>query len=684
MSVGSLNEVAAPSSVSSIETVWITLKDGTRLAARLWLPAGSETAPVPAILEYLPYRRRDRHRFDDAYTHPYFAAHGYAAVRVDMRGSGDSDGIMTDEYTPQEWRDALEVIDWIAGQPWCTGRLGMIGLSWSGFNSLQVASFRPEALNAIVTVCASDDRYADDMHYMGGCLLSDNLQYGSTLLTWLATPPDPEVVGTRWRDMWLARLEAVSPPALRWMQHQQRDSYWKSGSIAADYTRITAAVLAVGGWADGYSNSVMRLLSNLPGPRKGLIGPWAHAFPHVAKPGPGIDFLRYVTRWWDHWLKDRNTGLMDEPILTCWIQESEPPRPSYERRQGRWVAEEHWPSRNIEPVTFYLAAAGLTEQPQQAGTAFVSAVASPAHLGTKSGEWCPYGRGPDLPLDQREDDSGSAVFDTLRLTAPLEILGGPLCTLRLAASASEAVIAVRLNDVSSDGVSRRITYGLLNLTHHGGHDRATAIRPGEVHDIKIPLNDTGYVVPVGHHLRVAVSSAYWPLAIGVPNTVRLDVHGGRLLLPLRRTETCGPAELGEPDFPGYPEAHEISPPARGRTSVCNDLVGETTRVEVVRNLGSMHLDDVDLELHAMGSETHSMPWRNPGGACSEANRLARFERGDWKIEIKTQSTLSFEGPDYVFEARIQAFEADEKVFERQWSTRIARSAGDSTAIFDES
>lgn len=132
-------------------------------------------------------------------------------VRVDMRGAGDSDGLMYDEYTPQEWRDAVEVIDWIASQPWCDGKVGMMGLSWSGFNSLQVAAMAPAALKAIVTTCASDDRFADDMHYMGGCLLNDNLQYGSTLFTWLGTPPDPEIVGERWWDMWLARLNAVSP-----------------------------------------------------------------------------------------------------------------------------------------------------------------------------------------------------------------------------------------------------------------------------------------------------------------------------------------------------------------------------------------------------------------------------------------------------------------------------------------
>ncbi|CAK8740254.1 hypothetical protein SODG_003697 [Sodalis praecaptivus] len=208
-----------------IETVWIPLSDGCRLAARLWLP--DESSPVPAILEYLPYRRRDRHRGDDAVLHPGLAGCGYAALRVDMRGAGDSDGLMNDEYTPQEWRDACEVIAWIAAQDWCSGSVGLIGISWSGFNALQIAALRPPALKAIVTACSTDDRYADDMHYMGGALLKDNLQYGATLFTWTPTPPDPAIVGDRWKAMWLARLNAMDlPPAARWMQHPQRDDYF--------------------------------------------------------------------------------------------------------------------------------------------------------------------------------------------------------------------------------------------------------------------------------------------------------------------------------------------------------------------------------------------------------------------------------------------------------------------------
>src|SRR5207249_3630245 len=198
---------AFPRPVRRIEHCWIPLPDGCRLAARLWLPEDADTSPVPAIVEYIPYRKRDFTRARDEPMHHYFAGHGYAAVRVDVRGAGESDGVLLDEYSEQEIGDGVGVIDWIASQPWCTGAVGMIGKSWGGFNALQIAARRPAALKAVVSVCASDDRWADDAHYMGGCLLNENLTWGSVLTTFAALPPDPALVGDGWRAQWLALLE---------------------------------------------------------------------------------------------------------------------------------------------------------------------------------------------------------------------------------------------------------------------------------------------------------------------------------------------------------------------------------------------------------------------------------------------------------------------------------------------
>src|SRR5215510_10973439 len=273
-----------PRKVREIENTFIPLSDGTKLAARIWLPEDAEKKPVPAILEYLPYRKRDGDgtAARDALTHPYFAGHGYAGVRVDLRGFGESDGISLDEYTKQEQDDCLEVLAWLERQPWCTGACGMIGISWGGFNGLQVAARRPPQLKAVISLCSTDDRYADDVHYMGGCLLVDNFAWGSMMFTLQSYPPDPALVGEGWRDIWRRRLEQQPFLTDNWLRHQHRDDYWKHGSVIENYADIAAAVYAVGGWADGYSNAVPRLLSGLNGPKKGLVGPWAHRYPHFA------------------------------------------------------------------------------------------------------------------------------------------------------------------------------------------------------------------------------------------------------------------------------------------------------------------------------------------------------------------------------------------------------------------
>src|SRR5882724_3412946 len=396
--------------------VLIEMSDGVRLSARVWLPGDGK--PVPALLEYLPYRKGDMTAPRDAQRHPWYAAHGYASVRVDVRGSGDSEGIMVDEYTEQELRDAVEVIEWLAAQPWCDGSVGMFGISWGGFNSLQVAALAPEPLKAIVTVCSSDDRYADDVHYFGGAVLGvDMLGWATTMLAYTARPPDPARLGPRWKDLWLRRLDALEPYLDTWLSHQERDDYWRHGSVCEDYGAIKAAVLAVGGWADPYRNTVFRLLSNLSSPVQGIIGPWCHRYPDIqAEPGPAIGFLQETLRWWDHWLKGMPSDVIEEPALRAWMQDSVRPATRYATRPGRWVTEPAWPSPNVSRLRIPLP-------PMESRDSVP--VATPQHCGIDAGRFFPYGNPADLPPDQREEDGRSVCFDTAPLAEHTAILGLP-------------------------------------------------------------------------------------------------------------------------------------------------------------------------------------------------------------------------------------------------------------------
>ena len=661
-----------PRPVRTIETEWIVLADGTRLAATIWLPEDAFADPVPAILEFLPYRRRDGTVLRDRQMHAYFAGHGYAAVRVDMRGSGDSDGILHDEYLPQEQADAVEVIAWLAAQPWCSATVGMMGISWGGFNALQVASHRPPALKAIVTVCSTDDRYADDCHYMGGCLLNNTIAWGSTMFAFGAQPPDPQVVGECWRDMWLKRLDNNPLMPVAWIEHQTRDDYWKQGSVCEDYSAITAAVYAIGGWADGYSNAILRLLAGLPGPRKGLIGPWGHAYPHVAQPGPSIGFLQEALRWWDHWLKGIDTGIMDEPVLRAWMQESVPPATTYETRPGRWIAETQWPPAKPEVKLFHLSDHDLLTEPGASETVLI---ASPQTTGVTFGEWCPYGLAGELPGDQRADDGRSICFDTPFLAERIEIFGAPVVTLDLACDRPAAMIAARLEDVAPDGASTLVTYGLLNLTHRDSHEEPQPVEPGRSYPVRIALNDIAQAFPAGHRIRLALATSHWPIAWPSPEktVLTLSTYGSSLSLPVRAASAL---DAALPAFP-EPEQAEQEPhtirklAGRNRTVTEDPMTGETV-VKVHRERASYTLPAIDLDFAADAEEHYRIHESDPTAATAETRATWQLARGDWSIRTETAVRVSCTTETFDIEASMQAFEGDEKLADRVWTRRIPR------------
>ena len=392
---------------STLDT-WIELPRGRRLAARLWRPATD--APAPAILEYLPYRKRDGTAPRDATTHAVFAAAGYACVRVDIAGTGDSDGVFDDEYSEQELSDGEAVIAWIARQSWCDGNVGMIGISWGGFNGLQLAFRRPPALKAIVTCCSTVDRYADDIHYMGGCLLTDNFNWGAQMLAYQSRPPDP-ALRDDWRERWRERIETLPFLAARWMEHPARGAYWRHGSVCEDWHAIEAAVLATGGWADAYVNAPSALAAHLSAPAKALMGPWEHKYPHIARVEPA-DFHGEVVGWFDRWLKGEDNGAGDLPAYRAFVQEHrETPSPLYgPRRSGRWVGEAVWPSPGAAAVTLDLAQCRLVLPERRAiGEIEPAAPGRPGDFPVHAAEML---REPANRTERRIEPDGTHVLET--------------------------------------------------------------------------------------------------------------------------------------------------------------------------------------------------------------------------------------------------------------------------------
>jgi predicted acyl esterase len=625
---------------------------------------------VPALLEYLPYRTRDLTALRDEGIHRTFAAAGYASARIDLRGTGDSEGRITDEYTAQELADGAAVIGWLADQPWCTGRVGMFGNSWGGFNALQVAALQPPALAAVITSCSTDDRFGDDMHYMGGALLTDMLDWGATFLCWMALPPDPGVSGPGWHDRWLERIElaATRPAVVEWLQHQERDAYWRHGSVIEDYGAIRCPVLAVGGWQDGYSNAVPRLLAGLRVPSMGVVGPWAHGYPHSARPGPGIDFLSLATRWWDHWLLDQNTGLLDEPRYRVFMQEGVPVDAGYGTSPGRWVAEPTWPSPRIRPARWSLTPDGKLRSTGGTETTVVE-VATTQTVGLAGGEWCPYGTGgagPELPGNQAGDDARSVVFESEPLSDRLEILGAPRLTLAVTDRYRGLAVA-RLCDVWPDGSSTRVSYAIARGSFQGG-------------ELALTMNDTAYAFLPGHRVRIALSTSYWPMVWPEPEPgiLRFEVSGSSLELPVRPPDPPDllPSSLGDPWRPPV-EADRRSEPAFGRSV-------ETTPDQI-----TTVVNDVDsgvLRVHSSGvafrSAAHDVATIKDGDPLSarmEAKRRVDLEfASGGSVSVTGNLVLTANVDAYRLVGTLVATEAGSPIAERNFEHAIPRARPRST------
>jgi predicted acyl esterase len=512
---------------------------------------------------------------------------------------------------------------------------------------------------------------------MGGCLLNENLTWGSVLFAFNAFPPDPELVGPRWREMWRERLEhAVLFPEV-WMRHPRRDAYWRHGSVCEDFGAIGCPVYAIGGWADAYSNAVPRLLAGLRVPRKGLVGPWGHLFPNEGVPGPAIGFLQEAIRWWDQWLAGRDSGVLVEPAYRVWMQDGVPPLSFHAERPGHWVAETGWPSPRIETRRLCFGLGRLAER-VEGGSALE--LRSPQTTGLAAGDWCAFGSEGEMPIDQRSEDGKSLCFDGDPLEQGLEILGAPLVSLELSLDRPAGLVAVRLEDVAPDGASARVSYGLLNLTHRSGHERPEPLVPGERYRVAVELKHIAHAFPPGHCVRVAVSTSYWPLVWPAPEPFTLTLHtgGSRLELPVRppRAEDAGLAPFGPPERAAVQAPTPLREAAL-RRSFERDLARNETVYTIASDGGPgaaslERLDAIDLEVGHRMLRRYRIGDDDPLSARAEVEFSASFRRRDWSIRVECRTQLSATAGHFQLEAALDAYESEEKVFSRAWHRAIPR------------
>lgn len=512
--------------VKAIENEWIVLKDDIRLSARIWLPQTNEK--IPAILEYIPYRKNDGTRTRDEPMHGYFAGNGYAVVRVDMRGSGESDGLLKDEYLKQEQDDALEVIEWIAKQKWCDGNIGMMGKSWGGFNSLQVAARKPKNLKAIIVVGFTDDRYNDDIHYKGGCLLNDNFWWGNIMLAYQSRFVDPKI-DPNGRAKWLNRLENMPLWPSLWLEHTLKDDYWKHGSVSENYDDIEVPVFALDGWADSYTNPVFTLMQGLKVPKKAIIGPWAHVYPHDGAPLPAMGFLQEALKWWDKWLKNINNDVLDCPMIQAYIENSIKPNSKIEFIDGRFVGIDDI-EKDIQYTHYYLNPYQLK---QEKSNAFIK-ISTPLNHGLLAGEWMGAGVLGESPCDQRLDDGMAVVFESEILQDNLDILGFVLLDVKFSSDKEKAMLFAQLSEVRDDGFVQRVSYGVLNLALSDNKEKFEPLEKDKFIVKQLKLDLCGHRFSKGSKIRLSLANTFWPMFWPMPeiSTLTLDLSECKISLPI--------------------------------------------------------------------------------------------------------------------------------------------------------
>lgn len=653
-----------------IEEVSIPMKDGVKLAADLWRPDGAEDGPFPVLLEYLPYRKTEA-RGGSHSLYAYFVRRGYVVARVDIRGTGNSEGTLIPyEYSEIEQRDGEEVIAWLARQPFSNGNVGMFGISWGGFNSIHLAMRNPPALKAIIAVDATDDLYQDDVHFMDGMMHVDSWEMSQDLANAMPGAPD-YVIDDRY---FAERFD--QPPWMLTYKRQQRDGpFWDRTALKTRYDAIQIPTFLIGGWYDGYRDSVPRMLEHMKAPVKAIVGAWNHTYPDEPYPKPGFDWRNEAVRWYDQWLKGRDTGIMREPRLAVYVRGWHPPGPYLETAPGQWRYEEGWPIARVrERVLHPRADRSLGDAP---GATAVERLRYVPTTGVEAG-------GPvmwfgDVAPDQRGSDAFSLVYETPPLEEDLEILGLPRALLRVSADAPLAHWFARVNDVAPDGTVTLVANAGQNGAHRVSARDPKAIEPDRPFPLEIELHFTSWVFPKGHRIRLAVSNAQWPMIWPTPypmtTSLYLGPEGSRLVLPIvphadRPRPSYLPIPRREDRLPGYEALDTGTPSGYGEISSV-DRNPRTGKAKVV----------------ATNASASRFPWgeeRNTETITHEAEdgRPEKTSvRGEYATEVKLSGrTLRWESvvvfssdrENFYYSGKRRLLENGELVREKAWERRIAR------------
>ncbi|MCH8249699.1 MAG: CocE/NonD family hydrolase [Proteobacteria bacterium] len=640
----------------TIEEAWIEMPDGVLLAADLYKPAGLEPGhKLPVLLEYTAYRKTDsRSRNYSLYS--YFIARDYIVARVDIRGTGNSEGrLIPYEYSDIELDDGEVIIDWLSKQSFSNGNVGVFGISWGGFNAIQLAVRQPPALKAIIAVDATEDLYQDDVHFMDGIMHMDSWEMSQDLDNTRPGAPDYVIDDDNFRN----RFD-TEPWMLTYKKQQRDGPFWDRASARDKYDQIKIPAFHIGGWYDGYRDSLPRMLANVEAPVKAMIGAWSHAWPHNPYPKPGMEWRNEAVRWFDQFLKGEDTGILDEPRFAVYVRDWHPPGPYLDYAPGFWRWEEGWPIARIQPTRMY---------PQANHTLSIAEADETVHSlryvpssGLEAGG--PVMWWGDVAHDQRPTDAFSLVYHTEPLVADTEILGLPLAGLNVSADAPRANWMVRLSDVAPDGTVTQVAGAAFNGTHRNSAREPEDIVSGEAFDLEIEMHFTSWVFPKGHRIRFAVSNAQWPMLWPTPypmtTTLRLGgANGSFVELPIAPPGHLeSPAFLPpkpDPKYPGYESIDAGTSSGYGEISSVdrNPQTGEVTATAT--NSGATK--------YPWGMETYQETIVHK---TSDAHPENTSMTGTHRLEVK------LEGRTLLWEGKL-SFSSDRENFYYQYSRRISEN-----------
>jgi putative CocE/NonD family hydrolase len=661
--------------------VRIPVRDGLELSANVWLPvatAGAGQERFPVILEMIPYGKDNWRRNADTARGEWLAARGFALCRLDVRGTGSSPGVALDEYTEAETQDGYDAVEWLAAQPWCTGNVGMWGISYGGFTAIQVAKLRPAHLRAILPMYATDDRYRDDVHIRGGCVTaSEKCQYAVSQLGMNAMPPHPPFRGEGWREEWLARLEQTPPWLMAWIREQTDGPYWRRGSLGPDYGALDCAVFQVAGWTDAYPDAAFRIQERCTNAAvRTLVGNWVHSYPDDAYPGPNLDWLREMVRFFDRYLKDVDNGWEHEPALVWYEREYAEPEPFPATWPGRWRAGAALPVPGTVAHELRLGRGTLGPAPEDDR---VDPLPHRATVGTSGAlSWGAGGSPNGLARDLRPDELRGLTYTSEPLVEGLSVIGPPEAILHLTASMPVATCVVRLSEVSPAGVSSLVATGVLNLTHRlSDVDPAPMpTRPRATEEVRIPLRVSGYRFSPGHRIRLTVLTSYWPVLWPSPYPGEIRVHHGpaapsRLVLPVL------PDEVVTPDVPAFRTEPVAMRDVGGYEDdepewrIEEDVLRGTVAVSIFEGGGSIQEDGS--QLYSSERLVLTASDADPAHARLESDVVYHWSGFGAEADISARGLIASDDGAFDVTVTLDVRLDGEPFFGRAWTERIPRN-----------